>query len=76
LSPANGLIDGTWKQFAANINARFKDDRENVRAYQTLLGLRYRNGESMHMFLTRWDALCLKANIRDLIYRQMLLTGN
>jgi hypothetical protein len=46
-----------------------------VRAYQSLLGLKYRNGESMHTFLTRWDALCLKANIRDLIYRQMLLAA-
>jgi hypothetical protein len=70
-----GLVDGTWKQFSLDINGRFRDDRENVRAYQKLLALKYRNGDSMHTFLTRWDALCLKANIKDLIYRQMLLSA-
>jgi hypothetical protein len=69
------LVDGTWKQFSLDINGRFRDDRENVRAYQKLLALKYRNGDSMHTFLTRWDALCLKANIKDLIYRQMLLSA-
>jgi hypothetical protein len=70
-----GLVIGTWKQFSLDINGRFRDDRENVRAYQKLLALKYRNGDSMHTFLTRWDALCLKANIKDLIYRQMLLSA-
>jgi hypothetical protein len=35
--------------------------------------LTYKEGDSIHSFLAKWDALSLKARVKDVVYRQMLL---
>jgi hypothetical protein len=35
--------------------------------------LTYKEGDSIHLFLAKWDALSLKARVKDVVYRQMLL---
>jgi hypothetical protein len=61
----------TWDQFPADINKRFTDVREDIRAWRDLKKMVY-SGD-IHSFLTKWDGLCVKAGVQGTVYRDMLL---
>jgi hypothetical protein len=62
-----------WVTFERDLFERFEEDGQDVRALRELKKLAYVNGTSIHAFLARWDALSLKAKVRDVVYREMLL---
>jgi hypothetical protein len=62
-----------WAAFERDLFDRFEEDGQDVRALRELKKLAYVNGTSIHAFLARWDALSLKAKVRDVVYQEMLL---
>jgi hypothetical protein len=69
----NGEFELSWAAFERDIAERFEEDEQDVRALRQLRKLAYVDGTSIHGFLAQWDALSLKARVRDVVYRQMLL---
>jgi hypothetical protein len=69
----SGEFELSWAAFERDIAERFEEDEQDVRALRELRKLAYVDGTSIHGFLAQWDALSLKAKVRDVVYRQMLL---
>jgi hypothetical protein len=62
-----------WATFERELLQRFEESGQDVKALRELRKLTYVSGASIHTFLARWDALSLKARVRDVVYREMLL---
>jgi hypothetical protein len=68
-----GEVQYNWETFENDLVDRFQEDEQDVRALRNLEKLSYKEGDSIHSFLAKWDALSLKARVKDVVYRQMLL---
>jgi hypothetical protein len=68
-----GEVQYDWETFENDLIDRFQEDEQDVRALRNLEKLSYKEGDSIHSFLAKWDALSLKARVKDVVYRQMLL---
>jgi hypothetical protein len=64
-----------WATFERELRKRFEESGQDVKALRDLRKLVYVSGTSIHTFLARWDALSLKAKVRDVVYRELLLAA-
>jgi hypothetical protein len=68
-----GEVQYDWETFENDLIDWFQEDEQDVRALRNLEKLTYKEGDSIHSFLAKCDALSLKARVKDVVYRQMLL---